>query len=290
MILASVPRGVERRAARELKEMVLYHLREVEGDEEGEDSAPLTLDEELELLRKKKPSSGGSKFGIDVFDSDVTGLIVVSFRSSERTERPQKQAKTDVTKTDVTKTDVTSSSSITPSHTPTPSPSPSQPRAVVNTVVDALVAASLSLTSSAPESRYILRVIPLMVSCYFDLEEIRVASASVLSAIEDVLEAENLPKASFGIQVKRRLSNKLPKKEELISLIAGQFDTKSFEVDLDDPDFTIFVEVIKNVVGIGYVRGYKSKKRMNLLELTTGNVGDGNNDDQKGDNCDVKKS
>ena len=286
MILASVPRGVERRAARELKEMVLYHLREVEGDEEGEDSAPLTLDEELELLRKKKPSSGGSKFGIDVFDSDVTGLIVVSFRSSERTERPQKQAKTDVTKTDVT-----SSSSIPPSHTPTPSPSPSQPRAVVNTVVDALVAASLSLTSTAPESRYILRVIPLMVSCYFDLEEIRVASASVLSAIEDILEAENLPKASFGIQVKRRLSNKLPKKEELISLIAGQFDTKSFEVDLDDPDFTIFVEVIKNVVGIGYVRGYKSKKRMNLLELTTGDVGDGNNDDnKKGDNCDVKKS
>mmetsp|Transcript_21039 Transcript_21039/g.43891 ORF Transcript_21039/g.43891 Transcript_21039/m.43891 type:complete len:291 (+) Transcript_21039:84-956(+) len=258
IILASCLRGLERKAAAELKDLCLHHLndaKEVGDDDEVAASATLSLDEELAMLRKKPAVS--SNFGLDSFDTGISGLVCVCFRSSEKTERPSKQVKT------------TSSTSAVPS-----SPPPSQPFTIVNTVVGALVESCLSPTSTAPRSRFIQRVVPLMVTCYFDVENIRVASSSLVASIEEILMKEKISKATFGIQFKRRLSNDTPKKEEIISLIAGQFDEKKFAVNLGDPDFTVVVEVLKNFVGIGFVRGYKAKKKLNLLELVAGDDDD----------------
>ena len=63
------------------------------------------------------------------------------------------------------------------------------------------------------------------------------------------------------------MSNKTPKREEIISLVAKLFDGDKFSVNLGNPDFTVVVEILKNLVGIGFVRGYKEKKKLNLIEL-----------------------
>lgn len=134
---------------------------------------------------------------------------------------------------------------------------------------------SLSSTSSenlAPTPRYVLRAIPLLVSCYFELEEIKRCAPIVVEEMERLssLDPPAAPKkATFGIQFKRRLSNDAPDRSSIISAVADLVPP-SFSVDLSDPDYTILVEVFKNMVGIGVVKDYAGKRKLNLVELNVG--------------------
>ena len=121
---------------------------------------------------------------------------------------------------------------------------------------------------SYPSSRFTTRMIPIQATCFAGLEEIQYAVESLVSSI--ILSITNSEAASsstdgehpkkkkgtttFAIQTKRRICGHL-KREQIIEAV-GQQVAKSapdWTVNLSEPDYTVIVEICKNLAGISVV-------------------------------------
>ncbi|GMH95713.1 hypothetical protein TrST_g6427 [Triparma strigata] len=251
----------------------------------------LSLDDELAQLRASKGATSEVNkkkvraYGTDIFQTGISGISLAVFRNAERTARQTVRtvtatntASTTDTTTDTTTATDSSSNPPTkklktddgpiPSATTTTTP-PSQQRTIVNSVIYSIFS---SLTTPSPSSpleprpKFVLRAVPLMVTCFLNIDEIKKSAEDVVKELVKLSEALPLktPK-TFAIQEKRRHSNKTPDRNTIISSLAS-IVPPSLSVDLTSPTFTIVIEIFRNMVGIGLVKDYKGLKKLNLLE------------------------
>jgi len=146
---------------------------------------------------------------------------------------------------------------------------------------------------SFPSSRYITRMIPIQATCYAGLEDIQHAVESLVSAIvadaskRSPSESSDEAKAAttFAIQTKIRICGHLKRDqiiEAVVKVVAAIAPT--WKVNLSEPDYTITVEVCKNIAGISVLPGKTvlktSTRKFNLAELRTQVAQSEANDDE----------
>lgn len=113
-----------------------------------------------------------------------------------------------------------------------------------------------SRDNTAPDSRFITRIIPLQATCRAKLEDI---TFTITPLLEHYIFSENRDsddglKKSFEIVFKKRNCGHLDRME-CITAIAKLFDGSKYDVNLTNPDYSIIVEVCKNFCGISVIQG-----------------------------------
>ena len=134
---------------------------------------------------------------------------------------------------------------------------------------------------SIPSSRFITRMVPVQATCFSGVEEIRhVVEYLVTLALQELPSSQensndDLTKTTtFAIQAKLRICGHL-KRTQIIDEVAKQVvqSAPRWKVNLSDPDFTILIEVCKNIAGISVIPSSHlrstSTRNFNLAELRT---------------------
>nr|XP_048322277.1 LOW QUALITY PROTEIN: THUMP domain-containing protein 1 homolog [Ziziphus jujuba var. spinosa] len=113
-------------------------------------------------------------------------------------------------------------------------------------------------------SRFILRVLPVEVACYASEEEITKAIAPLVAQYFPV-ETENPIK--FAVLYEARANTGIDRMK-IINAVAKSVPGPH-KVDLNNPDKTIVVEIVRTVCLIGVVEKYKELAKYNLRQLTS---------------------
>jgi tRNA acetyltransferase TAN1 len=147
---------------------------------------------------------------------------------------------------------------------------------VVRRVVQDMENGANTLTSS----RFITRMIPMQASCYTSIEDIQHAVEKLLEPIV-AIQAKQSPTASsassgvarvptFAVQEKRRFCSHI-KHDQIVDAIGAVVDrvtNAGWKVNLTSPDYTLWIEVCKNVTGVSVVPLHDLKpKNFNLAEF-----------------------
>ncbi|MCL7045793.1 hypothetical protein MKW94_008844 [Papaver nudicaule] len=121
-----------------------------------------------------------------------------------------------------------------------------------------------SLASSRKHmSRFILRVLPVEVTCYASEEEIAKAIKPLISKYFPV-EATAV---KFAVLYGARANTGIDRMK-IITAVAKSVP-EPHKVDLSNPDKTIIVEICKTLCCIGVVEKYKELSKYNLRQLTS---------------------
>ncbi|KAH7511341.1 hypothetical protein FEM48_ZijujUnG0024900 [Ziziphus jujuba var. spinosa] len=112
--------------------------------------------------------------------------------------------------------------------------------------------------------RFILRVLPVEVACYASEEEITKAIAPLVAQYFPV-ETENPIK--FAVLYEARANTGIDRMK-IINAVAKSVPGPH-KVDLNNPDKTIVVEIVRTVCLIGVVEKYKELAKYNLRQLTS---------------------
>nr|GEV95357.1 THUMP domain-containing protein [Tanacetum cinerariifolium] len=115
-------------------------------------------------------------------------------------------------------------------------------------------------------SRFILRVLPIEVTCYSSEEEI---SRAIKPLIAQYFPVEVETPYKFAVLCEARANSGL-EKMKIINVIAKAVPGPH-KVDLSNPDRTIVVQIAKTVCCIGVVDKYKELAKYNLRQLTSAN-------------------
>ncbi|AED91806.1 putative THUMP domain-containing protein [Arabidopsis thaliana] len=115
-------------------------------------------------------------------------------------------------------------------------------------------------------SRFILRLLPIEVSCYPSEEEI---SRAIKPLVEQYFPIETENPRKFAVLYGARANTGLDRMK-IINTIAKSIPAPH-KVDLSNPEMTIVVEIIKTVCLIGVVEKYKELAKYNLRQLTSTN-------------------
>ncbi|KAM7277751.1 hypothetical protein ACFE04_004885 [Oxalis oulophora] len=128
--------------------------------------------------------------------------------------------------------------------------------------------AQFMMTSAASTkkhmSRFILRVLPVEVSCYASEEEV---SRAIKPLIEQNFPTETENPHKFAVLCEARSNTGLDK-AKIINVVAKSVPAPH-KVDLTNPDKTIIVQIVKTVCLIGIVEKYKELAKFNLRQLTS---------------------
>jgi tRNA(Ser,Leu) C12 N-acetylase TAN1 len=157
-------------------------------------------------------------------------------------------------------------------------------------VVDRLMQGIRDNRADSVSSRFILRMIPLQVTCQASLSDIQhtvrelllrttatndrigMSSSSSVPSTEQILP----PPPTFAIVTKRRLCGHLERKRIIDTVAAQVIETcPTWTVNLNQPDYTVAVEVCKTIAGISIVPGHP---RYNFAELREEIVADHDDD------------
>ncbi|WCJ36849.1 THUMP domain-containing protein [Euphorbia peplus] len=121
-----------------------------------------------------------------------------------------------------------------------------------------------SLASSKKHmSRFILRVLPVEVSCYSSEEEI---SKAMVPIVEKHFPSDSPDPHKFAVLYEARANSGIDRMKT-INAVAKSVP-EPHKVDLTKPDKTIVVEIVKTVCLIGVVEKYKELAKYNLRQLT----------------------
>ncbi|KAI3968176.1 hypothetical protein MKX01_018479 [Papaver californicum] len=121
-----------------------------------------------------------------------------------------------------------------------------------------------SLASSRKHmSRFILRVLPVEVTCYASEEEI---SKAIKPLISKYFPAEATA-LKFAVQYGARANTGIDRMK-IINAVAKSVP-EPHKVDLSNPDKTIIVEICKTLCCVGVVEKYKELSKYNLRQLTS---------------------
>ncbi|KAF8694620.1 hypothetical protein HU200_038149 [Digitaria exilis] len=113
-------------------------------------------------------------------------------------------------------------------------------------------------------SRFILRVLPVEVSCYASEEEITKAMSPL---VEKYFPKECPSGHKFAVLYEAR-SNTGIDRMKIINAVAKSVP-QPHKVDLKNPDKTIIVQIAKTICMIGIVEKYKELAKFNLRQLTS---------------------
>ncbi|KAJ9139744.1 hypothetical protein P3X46_030449 [Hevea brasiliensis] len=113
-------------------------------------------------------------------------------------------------------------------------------------------------------SRFILRVLPIEVSCYASEEEISKAMTPVVAKYFPVDTREP---QKFAVLYEARANTGIDRMK-IINSVAKSVPGPH-KVDLSNPDKTIVVEIVRTVCLIGVVEKYKELAKYNLRQLTS---------------------
>ncbi|XP_009871978.1 PREDICTED: THUMP domain-containing protein 1, partial [Apaloderma vittatum] len=122
-------------------------------------------------------------------------------------------------------------------------------------------------TTKKLKTRVIRRMLPISGTCKAFLEDMKKYTETFF---EPWFKAPN--KGTFQIVYKAR-NNSHASREEVIKELAGIVSSLNPEnkVDLNNPQYTIVVEIIKNVCGLSVVRDYVLFRKYNLQEVVKSN-------------------
>lgn len=124
---------------------------------------------------------------------------------------------------------------------------------------------SLALTKKHV-SRFILRVLPVEVTCYASEEEI---GKAILPLITKYLPAESDTPKKFAVLYEARANTGI-NKMKIIDIVAKSVPSPH-KVDLSNPEINIVVQIVKTVCLLGVVDKYKELSKYNLRQLTSKN-------------------
>ncbi|KNA22616.1 hypothetical protein SOVF_031070 [Spinacia oleracea] len=113
-------------------------------------------------------------------------------------------------------------------------------------------------------SRFLLRVLPVEVSCYSSEEEI---SRAIKPLIEQYFPVNSGTPVKFAVQYDARANSGI-ERMKIIDAVAKSVP-EPHKVDLKNPDKTIIVQIVKTVCLIGVVEKYKELSKFNLRQLTS---------------------
>ncbi|XP_067162283.1 THUMP domain-containing protein 1 [Apteryx mantelli] len=125
-------------------------------------------------------------------------------------------------------------------------------------------------TTKKKKTRVILRMLPISGTCKAFIEDMKKYTETFF---EPWFKAPN--KGTFQIVYKAR-NNSHMSREEVIKELAGIVGSLNPEnkVDLNNPQYTIVVEIIKNVCCLSVVRDYVLFRKYNLQEVVKSNKED----------------
>lgn len=115
-------------------------------------------------------------------------------------------------------------------------------------------------------SRFILRVLPVEVSCYASEEEI---SRAIKPLIEQHFPVETQTPLKFAVLYEAR-ANTGVERMKIINTVAKSVPGPH-NVNLNNPDKNIVVQIARTVCLIGVVEKYKELAKYNLRQLTSSN-------------------
>ncbi|CAH8303379.1 unnamed protein product [Eruca vesicaria subsp. sativa] len=126
------------------------------------------------------------------------------------------------------------------------------------------------LTSAAATkkhmSRFILRLVPIEVSCYPSEEDI---SRAIKPLVEQYFPVETDNPRKFAVLFGARANTGVDRMK-VINTVAKSIPAPH-KVDLSNPEMSIVVEIVKTVCLIGVVEKYKELAKYNLRQLTSTN-------------------
>ncbi|XP_022091488.1 THUMP domain-containing protein 1-like [Acanthaster planci] len=119
------------------------------------------------------------------------------------------------------------------------------------------------------KSCHIMRMLPVSVTCRASIEDI---SKHAPEFLYPYFHTDGVTPATFAVRIKIRNNGTL-KRDDIIKLLATEVTCKGpkHKVDLDNPDLSVVVEIIKHVCCLSVLRDFSKFKRYNLQEI----VGDG---------------
>ncbi|XP_062172227.1 uncharacterized protein LOC133877818 isoform X2 [Alnus glutinosa] len=113
-------------------------------------------------------------------------------------------------------------------------------------------------------SRFILRMLPIEVACYTSEEEI---SRAIKPLVAQYFPVDPQNPQKFAVLFGARANSGIDRMK-IINAIAKSVPGPH-KVDLNNPDKTIIVEIVKTVCLIGVVEKYKELAKYNLRQLTS---------------------
>ncbi|KAK6925569.1 THUMP domain [Dillenia turbinata] len=124
------------------------------------------------------------------------------------------------------------------------------------------------LTSAASTrkhiSRFILRVLPVEVTCYASEEEI---TRAMKPLVEQYFPVETETACKFAVLYEARANSGIDRMK-IINAVAKSIPGPH-KVDLGNPDKTIIVQIVKTICLLGVVEKYKELAKYNLRQLTS---------------------
>jgi tRNA acetyltransferase TAN1 len=120
-----------------------------------------------------------------------------------------------------------------------------------------------------PSSRFVTRMIPLQATCFASLEEIRATAKDLIAEFIPFTTTNNssdTTKRSFCVAVKRRICSNVTR-DDVIQAIVGNFEDKDWKVDLENADYTIWVEICQTLCGISVIKNVKAFSNFNLVAV-----------------------
>ncbi|KAI3795855.1 hypothetical protein L1987_38515 [Smallanthus sonchifolius] len=119
-------------------------------------------------------------------------------------------------------------------------------------------------TTKRHMSRFILRVLPIELTCYASEEEI---SRAIKPLIAQYFPMDPQTPYKFAVLCEARANSGLDRMK-IINVVAKSVP-EPHKVDLTNPDRTIVVQIAKTVCCIGVVEKYKELAKYNLRQLTS---------------------
>nr|XP_043632066.1 THUMP domain-containing protein 1 [Erigeron canadensis] len=113
-------------------------------------------------------------------------------------------------------------------------------------------------------ARFILRVLPIEVTCYASEEEI---SRAIKPLIAQYFPTEPETPSKFAVLCEARANSGLDRMK-IINAVAKSVP-EPHKVDLTNPEKTIVVQIAKTVCCVGVVEKYKELAKYNLRQLTS---------------------
>lgn len=113
-------------------------------------------------------------------------------------------------------------------------------------------------------SRFILRVLPVELTCYASEDEI---TRGIKPLIEQNFPVETQTPHKFAVLYEARANTGIDRMK-IINSVAKSVP-QPHKVDLSNPDKTIIVQVVKTLCLIGIVEKYKELSKYNLRQLTS---------------------
>lgn len=125
--------------------------------------------------------------------------------------------------------------------------------------------------SKVQKSRFILRLLPILGTCKAYDKNIEELLENIIS---DALSQTKQP-SSYSVLFKTRNTNQISR-DEVFKIVGGVMRNipGPWRVDLEHPDVSIVVEIIRNVCCVGLVKEYFQRRKYNLIELVSKEVND----------------